>query len=61
MTKNLNQRAKDLLYLETCIINAIHEEIERNMRTGRQGDIKERIRYIIDEQRIEELGGYDNL
>lgn len=47
-----NQRIKDLLYLETRIINAIHEEIELNIRTNRHGDIEDKIKYILDEHRI---------
>lgn len=50
-----NQRIKDLLYLETCIINAIHEEIELNIRSNRQGDIVDRIKYILDEMKIKEI------
>ena len=47
-------RIKDLLYLETCIVSAIHEEIEWNIR-GNQTDIASRIRWILEEKRIRDI------
>ena len=51
------RRIRDLLYLEQCITNAIHEEIKNTMK-NRPDDIIDRIRYICDESM---LGNAENL
>lgn len=51
------RRIRDLLYLEQCITNAIHEEIKNTMK-NRPDDIIDRIKYICDESM---LGNAENL
>jgi hypothetical protein len=51
------RRIRDLLYLEQCITNAIHEEIKNTMK-NRPDDIIGRIKYICNESM---LGNAKNL
>lgn len=51
------RRIRDLLYLEECIVRAIHEEII-NTTKNRPDDIIDRIKYICDESM---LGNAENL
>jgi hypothetical protein len=51
------RRIRDLLYLEQCITNAIHEEIKNTMK-NRPDDIIDRIKYICNESM---LGNAENL
>ena len=46
-----SHRIRDLLYLEQCIVNAIHQEIECTLR-DRPDDIIDRIKYICDESML---------
>lgn len=48
------QRIKDLLNLQFCIVSAINEEIEWCL-LGRESDIADRIKYIVDEKRVRGL------
>jgi len=48
------QRIKDLLNLQFCIVSAINEEIEWCL-LGRESDITDRIKYIVDEKRVRGL------
>lgn len=47
-------RIKDLLRLEFCIVDAIHEEIEWNME-GHQSNIAETIKCILEEKRVRDM------
>ena len=46
-----SRRIRDLLYLEKCIVDAVHQEIEDTLR-GRPDGIIERIKYICDESML---------
>ncbi len=46
--KQKSRRIRDLLYLEQCLVHAVHEEIEETLR-DRPSDIIDRLRYILDE------------
>ena len=46
-----SRRIRDLLYLEKCIVDAVHQEIEDTLH-GRPDDIIERIKYICDESML---------
>lgn len=46
-----SRRIRELLYLEKCIVDAVHQEIEDTLR-GRPDDIIERIKYICDESML---------
>lgn len=54
MTKEMQKRISDLMYLEQCIQNAIHEEIKETLK-GRPADIVDRLKYILDESRLQEF------
>lgn len=49
--KTKSRRIRELLYLEQCIVNAIHHEIENTLR-DRPDDIIDRIKYICDESML---------
>lgn len=46
-----SRRIRELLYLEKCIVDAVHQEIEDTLR-DRPDDIIERIKYICDESML---------
>ncbi|OQA51461.1 MAG: hypothetical protein BWY47_00106 [Bacteroidetes bacterium ADurb.Bin302] len=46
-----SRRIRDLLYLEQCIVNVIHQEIESTLR-DKPDDIIDRIKYICDESML---------
>lgn len=46
-----SRRIRDLLYLEQCIVNVIHQEIESTLR-DKPDDIIEHIKYICDESML---------
>lgn len=49
--KTKSRRIRDLLYLEQCIVNAIHQEIESTLR-DKSDNIIDRIKYICDESML---------
>lgn len=49
--KTKSRRIRDLLYLEQCIVNVIHQEIESTLR-DKSDDIIDRIKYICDESML---------
>lgn len=46
-----SRRIKDLLYLQSCIDNAIREEVQETLKE-RPSDIIDRIKYILDESML---------
>lgn len=46
-----SRRIRELLYLEKCLIDAIHQEIGYTLR-NRPEDVIERIKYICDESML---------
>ncbi len=46
-----SRRIRDLLYLQSCIDNAIREEVQETLRE-RPSDIIDRIKYILDESML---------
>ncbi len=49
--KTKSHRIRNLLYLEQCIVNAIHQEVESTLR-DKPDDIIDRIKYICDESML---------